>query len=182
MAVLARRGYRCGHIQAIAFHVISLHVIPLHLTPSRGACVGDGEQALAYLARYLYRGVLGEADILGIDSDDHVRFRYRDAKTSTLQIRRLPGVDFLRLLLVHVLPKGFRRSRNYGLLHHRRKTLLARVQLMLRVILPPRMPITRRPLLCRQCGQPMRIRVVGLAAACRRRIATASPATGHATV
>ena len=81
-----------------------------------------------------------------------------------------------------MLPKGFRRSRNYGLLHHRRKTLLARVQLMLRVILPPFTPITRRPLLCRQCGQPMRVRVVGLAEACRRRIATASPATGPSTV
>ena len=126
--------------------------------------------------------MLGEADILGIDSDDHVRFRYRDAKTGTLQIRRLPGVDFLRLLLVHVLPKGFRRSRNYGLLHHRRKTLLGRVQLMLRVILPPFTPITRRPLLCRQCGQPMRIHVLGLAEACRRRSATGAPATGLSTV
>ena len=55
---------------------------------------------------------MSEADILRINSDDHVRFRYRDAKAGTLRIRRLPGVDLLRLLLVHVLPRGFRRSRN----------------------------------------------------------------------
>ena len=99
-------------MQGHADGVSSLHVISSHVTPSRGACVGDGGQALAYLARYLYRGVLSKADILGIDSADHVRFRYRDAKAGTLRIRRLPGVDLLRLLLVHVLPKGFRRSRN----------------------------------------------------------------------
>lgn len=46
-------------------------------------CVGDGEQALAYFARYLYRGVLSEADMLGIEGDK-VRFRYRDAKTGEL--------------------------------------------------------------------------------------------------
>jgi phage tail tape-measure protein len=35
---------------------------------------GDGEHALSYLARYLYRGLLSEADILAIDGD-LVRFR-----------------------------------------------------------------------------------------------------------
>ncbi|MGQ0800503.1 MAG: hypothetical protein ACT4NL_10380 [Pseudomarimonas sp.] len=36
-----------------------------------------------------------------------------------LDIRRLPGVDFLRLLLAHMLAEGFRRSRNDGQLDHR---------------------------------------------------------------
>jgi hypothetical protein len=47
-----------------------------------------------------------------------------------------------------VLPRGFRRSRNYGLLHHRRKNLLRGVQLMLRVVIPPAEPVVRRPLPC----------------------------------
>ena len=64
------------------------------------------------------------------------------------------------LLLSHLLPRGFRRSRNYGLTHHRRKILLRRVQLMLHVVIPIAKPKTRRPVLCWRCGQPMRIRVV----------------------
>jgi len=92
-----------------------------------------------------------------------VRFRYRDAQSGALMTRRLHGVNFLRLLLMHVLPKGFRRSRNYGLLHHRRRTQLSRVQLMLQVRLPPITPIKRRPILFQRCGQPMRVRVVSLA-------------------
>jgi hypothetical protein len=59
---------------------------------------------------------------------------------------------------------GFRRSRNYGLLHHLRKIVLRRVQLMLRVVIPPVAPVARRPLLCRQCEQP-----IGIRAAARQR-------------
>ena len=121
-------------------------------------CVGDGERALGYLARYLYRGVLSEHDILDAN-DGQVSFRYRDAATGQNKTRHLPGADFLWLLLAHLLPPGFRRSRNYGLLHHRRKKLLARVQLMLRVVIPPAQPKKRSPLLCWRCGNPMRIHV-----------------------
>jgi hypothetical protein len=64
------------------------------------------------------------------------------------------------LLLSHLLPRGFRRSRNYGLTHHRRKILLRRVQLMLHVVIPIAQPKVRRPVLCWRCGQPMRIRVI----------------------
>jgi len=64
------------------------------------------------------------------------------------------------LLLSHLLPRGFRRNRNCGLTHHRRKTPLKRVQLMLHVVIPPATPKTRRPVLCWRCGQPMRIRLI----------------------
>jgi len=64
------------------------------------------------------------------------------------------------LLLSHLLPRGFRRSRNCGLTHHRRTILLRRVQLMLHVVIPPNPPKTRRPMLCLRCGQPMHIRVI----------------------
>jgi hypothetical protein len=56
----------------------ALGLSPLHDTPkdrvAHCACVGDGQHALAYLARYLYRGALSEADILAIDGN-LVRFR-----------------------------------------------------------------------------------------------------------
>ena len=84
--------------------------------------VGAGEKALVYLGRYLYRGVLQEKDILACE-DGQVSFRYQDAKTQRRQTRTLPGADFLWLLLQHVLPKSFRRARNFGFLHHNSKRL-----------------------------------------------------------
>ena len=79
--------------------------------------VGDGQKALLYLGRYLYRGVIGESDILCCDVQGRVTFQYRDARTGKMARRTLPGEDFLWLLLQHVLPKGLRRSRNFGFLH-----------------------------------------------------------------
>ena len=55
--------------------------------------VGRGEQALAYLGRYLYRGVLPEKNIVA-DSDGKVSFCYQDNKGKR-QIRTLPGGEFL---------------------------------------------------------------------------------------
>jgi len=65
--------------------------------------VGRGAPALEYLARYLYRGVIGEASILD-DRDGHVTFRYTDGRTGESRTRTLPGEDFLHLVLQHVLP------------------------------------------------------------------------------
>ena len=79
--------------------------------------VGDGSQALLYLGRYLYRGVIQERDILRCDQAGNVTFQYRDAKTDKMAVRTLPGADFLWLVLQHVLPKGLRRARNFGFLH-----------------------------------------------------------------
>ena len=85
--------------------------------------VGSGEKALLYLGRYLYRGVIREADILACDQDGNgqVSFRYRDSQSGKTKVRTLPGADFLRLILQHVPPKGFRRARNHGFLHPNRR-------------------------------------------------------------
>lgn len=99
--------------------------------------------------------MLSERDLLGCD-DRQVRFRYRDSSGQT-RIRCLPGAGFLALLLQHVLPRGFRRVRDFGLLHPRRKALLARLQLLLQVHLPDLPEPARCRLLCPHCGAPMRI-------------------------
>jgi hypothetical protein len=75
--------------------------------------VGRGDKALVYLGRYLYKGVIQKKDIIACE-DRQVTFRYRDSKTQKLQPRTLPGAAFLWLMLRHVLPKGFRRTRNFG--------------------------------------------------------------------
>ena len=92
--------------------------------------VGTGEKALVYLGRYLYRGVIQEKDIVAC-TNAQVTFRYRNAKTGQTEFRTVPGVEFLWLLLRHVLPKGFRRARNFGFLHPNSKRLIGLLQYLL---------------------------------------------------
>jgi hypothetical protein len=53
--------------------------------------VGNGEKALVYLGRYLYRGVIQEKDILSCDGNGQVRFRYRDSQTGRSAVRTVSG-------------------------------------------------------------------------------------------
>ena len=119
--------------------------------------VGDGDKALVYIARYLYKGVIRETDIVSIHNGQ-VSFRYQDSRSRKSQLRTLPGADFIHLLLQHVLPKGFRRARNYGFLHPNKKTLIALLQIVLRSAPRPAPPDVPRPaFLCPCCGQAMRV-------------------------
>jgi hypothetical protein len=132
-------------------------------------CVCSGDKALVYLGRYLYRGVIAEKDILSCE-DGQVRFRYRDSATGKMAVRTVAGATFLWLMLQHVLPKGFRRARNFGFLHPNSKRLIALLQVVLKVM--PGLAMAwmkpRAPFLCTCCGAPMRV--------VRRRIA---PAAAH---
>jgi hypothetical protein len=118
---------------------------------------GNGEQALTYLGRYLYRGVIREQDILHC-RDGMVTFRYRHAKSGEDRTRTVSGEYFLYLLMLHVLPRGFRRVRSYGYLHACSKKLLRLLQLVLRVA-PWRTLVRKlkqRPaIICRVCGAAM---------------------------
>jgi len=120
--------------------------------------VGAGDKALIYLGRYLYRGVIQEKDILSCENGQ-VRFRYRDSKTKKMATRTVSGTAFLHLILQHVLPKGFRRARNFGFLHPNSKRLIALLQVVLKVM--PNATLAwikpRPPFLCTCCGAPMRI-------------------------
>lgn len=117
---------------------------------------GKGEPALKYLSRYLYRGVISERNILSYENGQ-VTFRYIDSDTKTPKTRSLPGFEFVKLVLQHVLPKGFRRVRDFGFLHGCAKRKLHQLQLMLiPKIYSPK--ATGRPKIrCRKCGHSMKI-------------------------
>ena len=120
--------------------------------------VGRGEKALVYLGRYLYRGVIQEKDIVACENGQ-VTFRYRDAKRKRVAYRTLPGARFLALVLQHVLPKGFRRTRNDGFLHPNSKRAIALLQWLFGLD-PRRLIETLRPrprLTCPCCGADMEI-------------------------
>jgi hypothetical protein len=120
--------------------------------------VGGGEQAITYLGRYLYRGVIQEKDILACENGE-VTFRYRDSKTKQWAYRTVSGAKFLWLIVQHVLPKGFRRARNYGLLHPNSKRLIQLIQYLLNLeISRDKSALIERPkILCACCGAEMKI-------------------------
>jgi hypothetical protein len=92
---------------------------------------GHGNDAvLNYLSRYVFRTAISNARILAMD-ETHVTFRFKDRSTDTWQTIRLPGVEFLRRFLQHVLPRGFHKVRYYGLWHHSKRDLSNRAWLLL---------------------------------------------------
>ena len=118
--------------------------------------VGHGQSALKYLSRYLYRGVISEKNIIS-NQGGCITFKYTESRTGETRYRTLKGEDFLWLVLQHVLPKGFRRVRDYGFLHGNAKKLLALVQLILRVLIQAPTPRPRPVFRCPICQGEMRI-------------------------
>ena len=118
--------------------------------------VGSGEKALVYLGRYLYRGVIREQDIVAC-GDGQVVFRYRCAKSGKFERRTMSGAAFLWLVLQHVLPKGFRRARNFGFLHPNCKRLIALLQVVLKYAPMQAWVKPRPPIVCPCCGATMAI-------------------------
>ena len=92
---------------------------------------GHGNDAvLNYLSRYVFRTAISNARILGMDQT-HVVFRWKDRRAEAWRTERLPGVEFLRRFLQHVLPRGFHKVRYYGLWHPSQRTASARAWLLL---------------------------------------------------
>ena len=116
---------------------------------------GSGEPAFKYLSKYLYRGVIQERNILS-DDNGKITFQYEESRSKQRKTRTLPAADFLFLVLKHVLPKRFRRSRDYGFHHGNAGKTLVQIQLLLHCA-PPVMP---EPVpwkcLCPCCGREMR--------------------------
>ena len=155
--------FRAKMLAALDKHAL----LPAERAPARWVVhckhVGRGEQALLYLGRYLYKGVVQEKDIIAV-GQTHVTFRYTDSQTGKTAMRTLPGEDFLRLLLKHVLPKGFRRARNHGFLHPNSR-VIARLQAtrLWQIGGSEQRPPTQRPAWhCPDCGGEMRIVASGV--------------------
>lgn len=80
------------------------------------ACLGRTEQVIDYLARYTHRIALSDARLVGV-REGKVGLRYIDYRDHrSRKCLWLEGVEFVRRLMLHVLPKGFMRIRHYGFL------------------------------------------------------------------
>ena len=122
---------------------------------------GKGDSTLKYLARYLYRGIIAEKNILSHENGE-VTFQYTNSTTKQIETRKLPGEAFSRLVLQHTLPKGFRRVRDFGFLHGNSKKNLWKLQLLLIPKIGAHLLIKRPAFKCSHCGKPAIILAVGV--------------------
>lgn len=112
--------------------------------------IGKGLPALEYLSRYLYRGVISQNNIIG-NHEGNITFRYKDSETHQMATRTLAGEDFIWKLLTHVLPRRFRRVRDYGFLHHNAKNKLTFIRYLLGLKALPEMVTIKPALRCQRC-------------------------------
>jgi Putative transposase/Transposase zinc-binding domain len=126
---------------------------------------GGPEYVLQYLGRYTHRVAISNHRLVSL-AEGKVTFRWRDsAHNNEQKLLTLSLDEFLRRFLLHVLPKGFVRIRNFGFLANRRRaTLLPLGFQLLGVVQQPQSepeasaahessPLWR----CPQCGGPMRV-------------------------
>ena len=73
------------------------------------------KRVLAYLARYTHRVAISNDRLLDMNGS-HVSFRCKDSGGHKRNVMTLKTGEFIRRFLLHVLPDGFHRIRNYGLL------------------------------------------------------------------
>src|ERR1700674_1830257 len=85
---------------------------------------GGPEYVLQYLGRYTHRVAISNHRLVSF-AEEKVTFRWRDsAHNNEQKLMTLSLDEFLRRFLLHVLPKGFVRIRNFGFLANRRRTTL----------------------------------------------------------
>lgn len=77
--------------------------------------LGGAAQVLEYLSRYTHRTAISNERIRSLDAAQ-VAFTVRADDKGGKRMRRLEGTEFVRRFLLHVLPKGIKRLRHYGLL------------------------------------------------------------------
>jgi len=122
---------------------------------------GGPAQVLRYLGRYTHRVAISNHRLVAFDGE-RVTFRWRDyANGNRQRTMTLSATEFLRRFVQHVLPRGFVRIRQFGLLANRcRKPMLALARKLLastpQAILSSQSdpaPLWR----CPRCSAPMRI-------------------------
>ena len=82
---------------------------------------GSPTKVIDYLGRYTHRVAISNNRIIRLENG-FVTFSWRDYRDSNkVKFMRVTAVEFLRRFFMHVLPKGFRKIRHYGILTSRNK-------------------------------------------------------------
>jgi Putative transposase/Transposase zinc-binding domain len=121
---------------------------------------GGPQHVLRYLGRYTHRVAISNHRLVSF-ADGTVTFRWRDsAHNNEQKLMPLALDEFLRRFLLHLLPQGFVRIRNFGLLANRRRATTLPLCFQLLGSTPQAKPevITASSSdawLCPKCGAPM---------------------------
>jgi len=85
---------------------------------------GGPEHVLRYLGAYTHRVAISNSRLVAL-SEGNVTFRWRDSAHGNKKRHMTLGVEeFLRRFLLHLLPPGFVRIRNFGFLANRNRATL----------------------------------------------------------
>jgi Putative transposase len=123
---------------------------------------GGPEHVLRYLGRYTHRVAISNHRLVSF-ADGKVTFRWRDSAHSNEQkLMTLSLDEFLRRFLLHLLPEGFMRIRNFGFLANRKRvtTLPLSFQLLGGAPQTEQEASTASPSdlwFCPKCGGPMMV-------------------------
>ena len=127
--------------------------------------VGNGNNALKYLAQYVFRVAISPNRIIRFNGGE-VTFRYRRSGEKKQRICTLDALEFIRRYLQHILPHGFTKIRHYGFLApnsrvplQKVRELVCRLYEILRPYLPPVQPPRKKPWQCKTCGGRIRWKV-----------------------
>jgi hypothetical protein len=124
--------------------------------------VGQGQDSLRYLSRYVFRVAISNNRIKGFD-DHKVRFLYKDHIKKKWKPISLDVMEFIRRFLQHVLPTGFMKVRHYGFLNPNSAISIEKISELICLIhdvirdLLPKIPCRgKKGLRCPRCGHGLR--------------------------
>jgi hypothetical protein len=116
-----RLSGRCGDEAAEEFERLASEAVRTDWVVYAKRPFGGPEVVLKYLARYTHRVAISDSRLLDFE-DGVVSFRYKDyAHGDRKRVMKLSAREFVRRLLLHVLPAGFVRIRHYGILSNRQR-------------------------------------------------------------
>jgi hypothetical protein len=134
----------------------------VHIQPA-----GSGAAAVKYLGTYVARTAINDTRLLAV-TEHSVTFRWKDRSNhNRTEVLTLPGIEFVRRYLRHVLPMGLRSVRYYGFCHPTAKASRLRVQLHSGRSLDLGLAVSplesqadvlpEQPPLCPKCARPMKL-------------------------
>ena len=98
--------------------------------------LGGPAQVLEYLSRYTHRTAISNERICAVNAEQ-VAFKVRADPHGGKRMVRLPGAEFVRRFLLHILPTGIKRIRHFGVLASACKRVkLSAARLALQMPLP----------------------------------------------
>lgn len=147
-----------------ALNALGWQVDPVVWTKDWGVHVqpfGSGAVAIKYLGAYVCRTAIGDSRVVSMNKDT-VSYRWKDrSQGGRSETETIPGTEFAKRYLRHVLPKGLRAVRYFGFCHPTAKRVRERIAFLSgRTLLvgpfaapeqsePARLPI------CSCCRKPM---------------------------